>query len=389
MSAPRRSGGAVRLVGGLVGLGLLLALVLAGWAAFSWYGPGPRTEDGGDRVVVLRSGESVASMAESLEAAGVVGSAEQFRLAAKLTRADRKMRAGEYAFPSRASLAQIIDVIRSGKVVRHFVTLPEGRSVKQALEVLAKHEMLTGTVTAVPSEGSLAPDTYEVQRGETRQSVIDRMRAAQAKILADEWAKRAANLPVRNPQEALVLASIVEKETGLAKERPQVAAVFVNRMRQGMRLESDPTIIYGVTKGLPLGRGIRRSELDAITPWNTYQIDGLPPTPIANPGRAAIRAVLNPPPSPYLFFVADGTGGHVFAATYEQHLINVARWRRLEAERASAVPPATQAGVVSPIGTPAGAAGAAASVAAAVNAGAPVAPAAAPQAKSPAPAGAR
>lgn len=349
--AAARPGGFSRFLVRALGVAVLLGLVLGGWIGFSWHGPGPKTDDGADRVVVLRPGSSVAAMADALESAGVVRSAEQFRLAAKLTRADRRMRAGEYAFPSRASLAQVIDVIRSGKVVRHFVTLPEGRSVKQALEVLAKSPVLVGTVAAAPAEGSLAPDTYEVLRGDTRQSVIERMQAAQKKILDEAWAKRAANLPVRTPQEALILASVVEKETGLAKERPVVAAVFVNRLRQGMRLESDPTIIYGITRGLPLGRGIRRSELDAATPYNTYQIDGLPPTPIANPGREAIEAVLNPPASPYLFFVADGTGGHVFATTYEEHLRNVANWRRVEAERAVAA--ATSSGA--PSGAPAAA----------------------------------
>jgi UPF0755 protein len=330
-----RRGGLRRAIAGALAIGVLAAVVLTGWIGFSWYGPGPSTADGSERIVVFRPGSSVGEMGEALQAAGVVRSSGQFRLASKLTGADRRLRAGEYAFPSRASLAQVMDVIRSGEVVRHFVTLPEGWSSRQAVDILNKEAVLTGTV-AVPAEGALAPDTYEVLRGDTRQSVIDRMQAAQAKILAEEWSRRAQDLPVKTPQEALILASVVEKETALARERPQVAAVFVNRLRRGMRLESDPTIIYGITRGMPLGRGLRRSEIDRPTPWNTYQIDGLPRTPIANPGRDAIRAVLNPPQSEYLFFVADGTGGHVFARTYEEHLRNVANWRRIEAARAVA-----------------------------------------------------
>lgn len=347
-----RPGGLFGAVTGALAVGLFAALVLTGWVVFSWYGPGPKTDDGSERVVVFRPGASVADMAEALQSAGVVGSSGQFRLAAKLTGVDRKLRAGEYAFPSRASLAQVMDVIRSGKVVRHFVTLPEGWSSRQAVDILMKEPALTGDAE-IPAEGTLAPDTYEVVRGDTRQSVIDRMQAAQKKTLDELWARRAAGLPVRTPQEALILASVVEKETGIAKERPLVAAIFVNRLRAGMRLESDPTIIYGVTRGLPLGRGIRRSEIDTATPWNTYQIDGLPKTPIANPGREAIAAVLNPPPVPYLYFVADGTGGHAFATTYADHLVNVAKWRRFEAGRA--VSSATAAPVMD---VPAGASGA-------------------------------
>jgi len=196
-------------------------------------------------------------------------------------------------------------------------------------------EVLTGDITRLPPEGRLLPETYLVDRGTSRQAVIDRMEAAQDALIADLWPNRADDLPFDTPEEAIILASVVEKETGIAHERPLVAAVFVNRMRRGMRLQSDPTIIYGLTQGEPLGRGIRRSELDSTSnPYNTYQIDGLPPTPIANPGREAIAAVLNPPDSAYLFFVADGTGGHAFSETYAEHNRHVARWRRIERERA-------------------------------------------------------
>src|SRR5690606_21335252 len=187
-------------------------------------------------------------------------------------------------------------------------------------------------------EGALWPDTYEISRGETRASVIARMSRAQADNLARLWAARSPRTVVRSPEEAVILASIVEKETAVAAERPRVAAVFSNRLRRGMRLESDPTTVYGITQGRPLGRGIRRSELDRRTDWNTYQIDGLPPTPIANPGREALEAVLNPPRTDDLFFVADGTGGHVFARTFEEHLLNVARWREIERRKAGLPP---------------------------------------------------
>jgi UPF0755 protein len=231
----------------------------------------------------------------------------------------------------------VLALLTDGRVVRHFVTIPEGWSSAQAVDILLKEEVLTGTVE-VPEEGSLWPETYEVMRGETRASVIARMQRAQSKGLAELWAQRGPTSVVRTPEDAVILASIVEKETGIGAERPQVAAVFSNRIRQGMRLESDPTIIYGITRGRPLGRGIRQSELITDTGYNTYLIDGLPPTPIANPGREAIAAVLNPPRSEYLFFVADGTGGHVFARTYEEHRFNVARWREVERRKAGLPP---------------------------------------------------
>jgi UPF0755 protein len=191
-------------------------------------------------------------------------------------------------------------------------------------------------VAEVPPEGALLPDTYQVQRGDDRAVVLQRMRAARDKLLVQLWTKRAPGLPFATPEEAVTLASIVEKETGAPSERPRVAAVFENRLRAGMRLESDPTIIYGISKGRPLGRGLTVSEIAAPTPYNTYRIAGLPPTPIANPGRASLEAVLNPPQTAELFFVADGTGGHVFASSYAEHQKNVTRWRAVERERAAA-----------------------------------------------------
>ena len=202
-----------------------------------------------------------------------------------------------------------------------------------AAEAILASEVLTGPITP-PPEGSILPDTYQVQRGDSRAEVVVRMRLARDQLLDELWANRQPGLPITTPDQAVILASIVEKETALPAERPRIAAVFTNRLRAGMRLESDPTIIYGVSKGRPLGRGIRASELARKTIYNTYQIDGLPPTPIANPGREALAAVLAPPKTKELFFVADGTGGHVFANSYEEHLRNVARWRALERKKA-------------------------------------------------------
>jgi len=224
--------------------------------------------------------------------------------------------------------------------VRLRVTLVEGVTSWQVVEALKRADFLTGEVADVPPEGSLAPDLYEVARGSERAALLAEMTARQSRILDEAWAGRAEGLPYDTPEAALVMASIVEKETGVPEERRQVASVFVNRLEQGMKLQTDPAVIYGVTKGQgPLGRGLRQSELKRETPYNTYVIDGLPPTPIANPGRAAIEAALNPDTTPYLFFVADGSGGHAFAATLEDHNVNVAKWREIEAQQGQAPAP--------------------------------------------------
>lgn len=221
-----------------------------------------------------------------------------------------------------------------GDDLRFRVTLAEGVTSWQVVDSLRAVDFLEGEIAAVPAEGSLAPDSYSLERGDVREEVLDRMVARQETILADLWASREEGLPYETPAEALVMASIVEKETGVAAERPMVAAVFVNRMRQGMRLQTDPTVIYGVTNGEGvLGRGLRASELRRPTPYNTYVIDGLPPTPIANPGRLSIEATLHPAETDYVYFVADGTGGHAFARTLDEHNANVRRWREIEAQR--------------------------------------------------------
>ncbi|MGR4866539.1 endolytic transglycosylase MltG [Caulobacter sp. LARHSG274] len=319
--------------GGLTVLGLVALAVVLG-AVWLYQGPGPAARSGEVTTVVLRRGASLPEIASSLEQAGAIRSSSIFVTAAQVTGAARRLKAGEYEFPSRASLRQVLAKIRDGKIVRHQVTIAEGLTSDMVVDILMRSPVLTGTVPT-PPEGSVLPETYQVQRGEDRAAVLQRMMDDRDTLLDALWAKRQPGLPFQTKDQAVTLASIVEKETGLASERPRVAAVFINRLRAGMRLGSDPTIIYGLTRGRPLGRGILLSELQRPTPYNTYLIDGLPPTPIANPGRASLIAVLNPPKTSELYFVADGGGGHVFASTYEEHERNVAKWRQVERAKAA------------------------------------------------------
>jgi UPF0755 protein len=317
-------------------LGALLLVLLiagAGLLGFLYLGPGPRAPHGGATTVILQKGAGVGGIAQALKGAGVIRSQLAFMLMAKLT-AGAKLKAGEYAIASGESMAGIIADVKGGRVVRHFVTIPEGWTSQMAADAVNAAPWLLGRAEA-PPEGSILPDTYQVQRGDDREKLIGRMQAAQQKLLAELWAGRAADLPFKSPTEAVTLASIVEKETAIPAERPRIAAVFENRLKAGMRLESDPTVIYGVSKGAPLGRAISIADLASATPFNTYQVAGLPPTPIANPGRASLAAVLNPPQSGELYFVADGTGGHAFASSFEEHQKNVARWREIEKARAA------------------------------------------------------
>jgi len=318
--------------GALIALGLAILLALAGVWTFA--GPGPKAPAGEATVVVLERGSGVSQIGRALEKAGVISSAGLFAVAARLSGAASELKAGEYEFASGRSMARVLADIRAGKVVRRAITIPEGWTSGMVLDAVNASPVLTGTA-AEPPEGSILPDTYDVQRGESREAVIQRMRDAHDKLLAELWAARQPGLPLSSPEEAVTLASIVEKETGVASERPRVAAIFINRLRAGMLLQSDPTIIYGLTKGRPLGRGIRASELAADSPWNSYKVAGLPPGPIANPGRDALAAVLNPPKTDELYFVADGSGGHAFATTYEAHSKNVERWRAIERQRAN------------------------------------------------------
>lgn len=310
----------------VVGLSLVFLILIEANRA----GPAP------EKIVVIPRGAGVSQIARHLEAEGVIRSKTVFRLASELY-ARAGLKAGEYRIEPQSSVADVLRQLADGRVLFHGLTVPEGSTSDMVMDIVAAHPVLHGPMPErPPAEGSLLPETYSVERGMSRIEVIAQMQQAQQELLATLWESRAPNLPFDTPEEAVILASIVEKETGVASERPQVAAVFVNRLRKGMRLESDPTIIYGLTKGRPLGRGLRRSEIDQVTPYNTYRIDGLPPTPIANPGRAALAAVLDPPQSDALFFVADGSGGHVFAATYAEHQRNVARWREVERAQASA-----------------------------------------------------
>lgn len=327
-----------KLLAGLLVL-IVGGIVLAGaaaWLSWTWL-QNEVSEDGPaaqETIVLLPRGSGLIAIANQLEAAGVVSDARVFRIWVTIDGGDRELQAGEYAIPAGASMLDIYERLREGDTIQYLVTAPEGRTSAQIVRILNANPVLTGEITDIPAEGTLLPETYSFHRGDTRQDILDRMRADQQDLIDALWPDRADDLPFDTPEEAIILASIVEKETGVASERPLVASVFVNRLRRGIRLESDPTIIYGITQGEPLGRGIRRSELDnADNPYNTYFVDGLPPTPIANPGRDAIAAVLDPPDTDYLFFVADGTGGHAFAETYREHQRNVANWRRVERER--------------------------------------------------------
>jgi UPF0755 protein len=325
----------VRLVGSILATLFVVVILAGGWVVWTYRGPGPSAPSGPATTVILARGSGVTQIARTLKKAHVIGSTQVFLMAAKLTGAARSLKAGEYEFKSRTSMAQILADIREGKVVRHDVTIPEGWTSQMVVDALNRQPVLVGTVDT-PPEGAILPDTYQVQRGEQRTAVILRMEDARDRLLAELWAARPAGLPFKTPEEAVTLASIVEKETALPAERPRIAAVYINRLRAGMRLESDPTTIYGISQGRPLGRGLTMTELLTATPYNTYRIEGLPPGPIANPGRAALAAVLNPPNTTELFFVANGQGGHVFASTYEEHQRNVARWRALERAQAAA-----------------------------------------------------
>ena len=324
----------IRAFFGAVTTLIVIGMVAILGVAFLYNGPGPAATTGDKTTVILRKGASLPEIASSLERGGVIRSSSIFMTAAKVTGAARTLKAGEYEFASRASMAQVLDAIRHGRIVRHWITIPEGLTSDMVMDILNKSDLLTGSA-ATPPEGAILPETYEVQRGEDRAVVLKHMMDDRDQLLNKLWATRQSGLPYQSKEEAAIMASIVEKETGVKGERPQVAAVFVNRLRTGMRLDTDPTVIYGISRGRPLGRGLRRSELDAFTPYNTYKITGLPPTPIANPGRAALKAALNPAKTGDLYFVADGTGGHVFASTLEQHNANVAKWREIERQRAA------------------------------------------------------
>lgn len=316
---------------GLFAIFLFVAFTVAAGLAYiktSFEAAGPLQAD---KAVVVNPGEGSRAIAQSLYQVQAISNQKLFLVGLLFHRANDKLKAGEYLIEANASMQQIMDKLVSGKSLQYKVTIPEGLTTRQAIDRLHAHEILVGKIGTDVPEGSLLPDTYNFTRGTTRQEVVERMQNAQTKLLARLWSERTGSLPLASPREAVILASIVEKETGLKSERQRVAGVFVNRLKQNMRLQSDPTIVYGIVGGVgTLGRPILRSDISKKTEYNTYQIDGLPPTPIANPGKAAIEAVLNPAETKDLFFVADGTGGHAFAETLAEHNKNVSRWRALE-----------------------------------------------------------
>lgn len=371
---------------------LIVALVCVGglitWGARSYQAPGPLAEA---ICLQVESGSNIRRVSQKLAEQGAVSQPRIFRIGADYTDRAARLKAGSFLIPERASMSEIVGIVtgdgvptcgtevvyrigvtgqamrvreldtatsqyevvaefdpmsgeatgiyeemRAAADTRYRVAVAEGVTSWQVVEALNAADFLSGEIEEIPPEGMLAPDSYEVTAGFERGGLLERMRLRQEDRLAAAWGERADGLPYDTPEEALIMASIVEKETGVPSERRQVASVFVNRLEQGMRLQTDPTVIYGVTDGQGvLGRGLRRSELDAETPYNTYLIDGLPPTPIANPGLASIEAALNPVETDYLYFVADGSGGHAFAETLAEHNRNVARWRAIEAERAT------------------------------------------------------
>ncbi len=298
-------------------------------------GQGPLTET---TSVLIQPGAGLDTISNLLSRQNVIESEFIFSAAVRVFGSESDLKAGEYLFQPGVSMREVLDDLVSGRSVLHAITFPEGLTSQQIVDRLLLDPILTGEIAELPPEGSLMPDTYKFTRGATRQQMIDQMMRMQERAVADIWARRVPGLPVETPEEFVTLASIVEKETGRADERPRVAGVFINRLNQGMRLDSDPTIIYGIygSAGPPSGHVILRSEIDKKTEYNTYHFTGLPPGPIANPGRAALEAVANPSRTDELFFVADGTGGHAFASTLDEHNRNVARWRQIEAERRAA-----------------------------------------------------
>lgn len=310
----------------IVGLGLIGAGVnfVHGWSA-----AGPATED---RTIVVPEGATLRSMAVALKKAGLIRSADAFYARARLFAESPGVKAGEYMIPKGASNREIVQILTEGVGINRFVTVPEGMPSILVYERLMANDQLTGEIP-VPPEGSVLPDTYAYDKGEARAAVLARMQAAMKKALDEAWKKRSPRTIVKSKEEAVTLASIIEKETAIPAERTTVAGVYTNRLREGMMLQADPTIIYPITKGKPLGRRIRKSEIAAVNDYNTYAMTGLPRGPIANPSKESIEAALNPKDTRALYFVADGKGGHIFADTLEEHNENVRKWFEIRRER--------------------------------------------------------
>lgn len=312
-------------------VGLIAVGGLVYWGKREFSGQGPLVAD---TEFSVQRGERLQKVADRLAEVGAISNPFIFRVAARYTGQEDNLKFGDYAIPARSSMEEVLALISSGKGINYQVTIPEGWSSYQIVEKLQSVEELAGEAVSVPAEGSLAPNTYAISKGDSVEVVLARMMREQQRILDEAWEQRPEGLPYKTKEEALIMASIIEKETGISTERKDVAAVFVNRLNKGMRLQTDPTVIYGLTLGKEtLGRGLRRSELEKETPYNTYIVSGLPPTPIANPGKESIEAALNPSKSDNLYFVADGSGGHVFSRTLAEHNRNVAKWRRIEAEK--------------------------------------------------------
>lgn len=316
----------------------LVMILLAAGALFAAYmvwqaydEPGPLAEA---RTVIVPRGSGVDDIADHLARNGVIASARVFQVVTRIEGISSRLRPGEYAFEPRMSARAVAELMRQGRTVTRRLTIPEGLTTFQILALIRQTDGLEGDITSQPAEGELLPETYFYSWGDSREQTVRRIQAQMRSTLEQLWNQRARDLPLRGPMDAVILASIVEKETSLAAERPRVAGVYLNRLRRGMRLEADPTVIYGITRGQTvLDRPLSRADLQADTQWNTYTRAGLPPTPIANPGRAALQAVLRPQATDELFFVADGNGGHVFARTAREHEVNVQRLRAIERQR--------------------------------------------------------
>lgn len=344
----------MRVFGSLVMWVLVLGAFIGGaafWAYLTFTATGPLTAN---RIYEIEKGKDRAAIAVALQDQGIIADARIFSaVAAVQGLRNAKLKAGEYEFPAGASMEDVLAMIISGKFLTYKVTIPEGWTTQMVVARLEEQKELAGSVSAIPAEGTIKPDTYVFKRGLTRDKMLTDMQTENTKMLDELWAARPNDTILKTKEELVVLASIVEKETGIPEERPQVASVFINRLKQGIRLQSDPTIIYGIVGGKgKLDRPLTRTDIDTETPYNTYKIPALPPGPIANPGRAALEAVLNPDKTPYLYFVADGTGGHAFASTLEEHNANVKKWR---AQQTAPDPTIPDAPVVDPNAVPAAA----------------------------------
>jgi UPF0755 protein len=312
-----------------IAISVIAAAGVAYYLYASFTGPGPSTED---KTLVIPKGSGVAEIGGILKSENVIGDVRIFLLGVRLLSDQKPLIAGEYVFPKGISPAGAMGIMIAGKSITHRLTIPEGLTVREVLELVSSEPLLDGPLPPErPAEGTLLPETYQFLRGESRASIVERMRAEMTKAIAEEWSKRDPSISLKSPEEAVTMASLVEKETSQSDERARVAAVFYNRIKKGMPLQTDPTVIFAITLGkLKLKRGLTYDDLKIDSPYNTYMVKGLPPGPIANPGLAALQAVLHPISSKELYFVADGTGGHAFAATIDQHNKNVAAWRKIQ-----------------------------------------------------------